>query len=144
MARSRHPGAVRRYREEGGERALGTTALFPRASRHTQHGVVSEKLSLPSWEHHPLASLPTTSSETEQQGSSRESGDRCACACYTFSMARKGLWKEPSHPVTLHSGTGCPGLNPPRPMQAGANSSHTAQGREKRPGSQVSPSVMWE
>lgn len=79
MARSRHPGAVRRYREEGGEGALGTTALFPRASRHTQHQVVSEKLSLPSWEHHPLASLPTTSSETEQQG---EQGQMCMRMLY--------------------------------------------------------------
>lgn len=109
-----------------GETALGITVLFSRAAKHTQHPVVNEKSTPPSWEHQPLASLPITCTGTSRNG----------CVGYTFSLARQDLWQELSHPVTPHSGVRWPGLNLAPPAQAGANSLHTVQDCGKLTGPQ--------
>lgn len=95
--------------KEPGGRVLGSTALLPRATRHTQRPVVSEKLCPPSCEHWPPGLPPPTPA----LGQSSRVG-RDGYACYT-QPGRRGLCHTLSLQLGGHredSGTGHPGLKP--------------------------------
>lgn len=122
--------------KEPGRRVLGSTALLPRATRHTQRPVVSEKLCPPSCEHWPPGLPPPTPA----LGQSSRVG-RDGYVCYT-QPGRRGLCHTLSHCHSSSGGTektleqAIPGSNPARPARAGANSSQTIWGCEKLAGPQ--------
>ena len=105
--------------KEPGGRVLGTTALLPRAARHTQRPVVSEKLCLPSCEHWPPGLPPPTPALGQ---SSR--GSRDGYACYT-PLGRRDLCHTLSHCHSSSGGTekaleqAILGSNPAQPGKLG-------------------------